>query len=228
MGWSLKTSLLRLMEQADLSATRVLEVEERITREFAGHAHLHARLPSDPIIGTVPWWPWMQHYGAPTRLLDWSLSPYVALYFAVERDWHCDGTVWGFGVNELRKRMAGTYGGDNATNDPKLSRLFTLSDAPAHISVVSSEQYSERMALQQGLFTVCTQVLADHADAIGEHLQGEEHLAHTFRFVIPRDAKPDFMRRLRRMNITALTLFPGADGLGRSLGETVRLARFGI
>jgi hypothetical protein len=216
-----------LAEQAKLSVERAIEVEETITREFAAHAHLHLNIPSDPIVGSVPWWPWMQHYGAPTRCLDWSLSPYVALYFAVERDWHCDGVVWGFAVTELRSKMSTKYGSDNATSDPKLSPLFAVPAAPSHISIVSSVRYSERLALQQGLFTLSTQVLADHAESIGQHLQGAEDLAHSFKLVIPKSAKPDFLRRLRRMNITALTLFPGADGLGRALAETVRLAQFG-
>jgi hypothetical protein len=169
----------------------------------------------------------MQHHGAPTRLLDWSLSPYIALYFAVERDWDCDGVVWGFAINELRRRMSEEHGAHNATTDPKLSGWFDTPAAPVHVSVVSSEHYSERMSRQQGLFTVCTQILADHADAIGRWLPGEEGRAHSFKLIIPKAAKPDFLRRLRRLNLTALALFPGPDGLGRSLSELVRLARFG-
>ncbi len=226
-SWSLRPSLLRMAEQAQLSAERALKVEETITTEFAAHAHLHFDLPTVSPSGSVPWWPWMQHHGAPTRLLDWSLSPYVALYFAVERGWHCDGVVWGFAVQELRSSMSAEFGSDNATSDPSLSNLFNSATAPAHVSVVSSAQYSERMERQQGLFTLCTQVLADHADAIGCRLPGSERRADSFKLLIPKSAKPDFLRRLRRLNITALALFPGADGLGRSLGEKVRLAHFG-
>lgn len=225
--WSLRPSLLRVAEQANLSAQQTLDIEQAITAEFAAQAHLHLIVPSGGPTGGVQWWPWMQHHRAPTRLLDWSLSPYVALYFAVERDWHCDGVVWGFAVQALRSRMSTEFGSDNATSHPELSALFGACTAPAHVSVVSSAQYSQRMALQQGLFTLCTQVLADHADAIGSRLRGAAGRADSFKLVIPRDTKPDFLRRLRRLNITALTLFPGADGLGRSLGEKVRLAQVG-
>ena len=223
----LKPSLLRLIEQSGLTAENALGVETRIANEFAQHAHLYSISPPEPVHGTAAWWPWMQHHGAPTRLLDWSLSPYIALYFAVERDWDYDGVVWGFAVNELRKQMSEAYGADNATADPKLRSLFDSPTAPAHVSVVSSERYSDRMSRQQGLFTLCTNIMADHGEAIGQHLPGEEGRAHSFRLVIPKASKPDFLRRLRRMNITALSLFPGPDGLGRSLAEFVRLRRFG-
>ena len=46
---------------------------------------------------------------------------------------------------------------------------------------------------------------------------------HLKKIVIPHKIKPDFLAELRRMNITAAALFPGVDGLGRSIAELTSL-----
>ena len=43
------------------------------------------------------------------------------------------------------------------------------------------------------------------------------------KLIVPKDLKREFLRKLRRMNITAHALFPGLDGLGRSVGELIQL-----
>ena len=62
------------------------EAEYKILREFQSKAHMHlaiTRLPS--LDDKLAWLSLLQHYGAPTRLLDFTYSPYVALYFAIRR-----------------------------------------------------------------------------------------------------------------------------------------------
>jgi hypothetical protein len=106
--------------------------------------------------------------------------------------------------------------------------MFSDVKTASHVSVVASGSYSDRMAAQQGLFTLSTQISDDHADVIGCSLHNVIGLVESFKIIIPSGLKADFLRRLRSMNISARSLFPGADGLGRSLAEFVRVAYFGI
>ena len=168
----------------------------------------------------------MQHHGAPTRLLDWTSSFWVALYFASVDDWHIDGAVWLFSPYNLRERIR-AIGGHALSDATQVTDLKRYSDPAANsvVQLVTPPQKTVRAAAQQGQFTVSAQVLDDHADAIPSLLGGTEVdgrlLAGTA--VIPRDLKPEIVRHLRSMNITAKSLFPGADGLSRSVSELIRL-----
>src|SRR5688572_21689481 len=75
----LKSSLERRMDQGGVPPTARREFEERGFREFRrGYHQYAARLPD--VGWTLEWMSIMQHYGAPTRLLDFTYSIYVAAY----------------------------------------------------------------------------------------------------------------------------------------------------
>ena len=83
--WPLTTSLERLCLALDIPQRKYgHEIENILLREFQRrfyHYETHVPEPND----NIEWLATMQHYGASTRLLDWTHSPYVALYFALER-----------------------------------------------------------------------------------------------------------------------------------------------
>lgn len=84
-SWKLETSLIRLGGPIDI-------LEKHLLRNFRKYAHSH-------ILDRDSLWYWLtfaQHHGLPTRLLDWTYSPYVALHFATNNLMHFnqDGAVW--------------------------------------------------------------------------------------------------------------------------------------
>jgi hypothetical protein len=99
-------------------------------------------------------------------------------------------------------------------------------ESPPQITYTRSLVLSDRMIAQQGGFTLCRQPACDHADAIESYL-GEQEDTH-IKLIIPGALKLDFLRRLRLMNITAHSLFPGIDGAGRSVSELLRLTRLSV
>ena len=94
IGWGLGTSLQRAFASASAS-----DLVERVHFEnssigfFKDRARLH--LPVTPAEhDLLGWLALMQHYGAPTRLQDWTRSPFAAAYFAYREDSEQDAAIW--------------------------------------------------------------------------------------------------------------------------------------
>ncbi len=223
--WELKPSLLRYLP-SETAAQQALDVENAAVNEFKTQAHLH--LPQSLFATTtdsVSWLTVMQHHGAPTRMLDWTASIYVAAYFAVHGTPSSDGAIWLVHTNGEQEYMNKTHGESAIpTNEAAMRNAFFVADAPEIITFVGRLNKSDRMIAQQGFFSVCRNVLGDHG-AIFRSVFSEPNEKLLFdKLIIPSAIKPTFARRLRAMNITANALFPGIDGLGKSVAELIQLA----
>lgn len=223
-------------------------IEVKTLLEFKRKAilYLDAKFLPD-VHDTIEWWHLMQHYSAPTRLLDWTFSPYVALYFAVNQDAGKDGAVWAFSRTELANKMGGLYGEKYKWFNNKLEQQQRLSIRQSDIEMLEfSKQYaafqepdaknmiftyepswrakaSERIIAQQGTFTYSKAVVGKHDEGIYEamskDLRPDLKVTET-RYVklrISSNIKQAFLQKLYTMNIQPAALFPGIDGLGRSM-----------
>lgn len=221
-NWSLKPSLVRAAESFGLPAADVIQVERAMLLQFQQVAHLYFPASALPLTDSATHWLMlMQHHRAPTRLLDWTESPYVAAYFACIDHWDHDGVVWWFHERFLEMRTKDRYGEGGAS--PKLDDP----NPPPRIHALHGRASTERMLAQRGAFTICDHPLVDHADVIPGRQGDRLYNSGVCRFVIPGKHKRSILEQLRVANITAASLFPGADGLGLGLKEllTMRMAK---
>jgi len=230
--WPLQPSLCRMCTALGHARPEAIRIEKLLLDQFRERVHLHLEAEYLPTgFGTMlttsarlEWWGLMQHYRAPTRLLDWTHSPLVALYFAANERWNDDGAVW-----VVQRKLMNKGGRDQfgpMGNDEEA--VWILDDPPPRVIGIDPLRPTERMVAQQGCFTISQDILADHALAMAGQLPAEaeeegQTLVNRHKYIIPAARKPELLRLLHHMNVTAASLFPGIDGLGAELEEVVRL-----
>lgn len=220
--WPLRSSLLRSITK-DFPKLGVVKLERQAIEHFAARAanYLPVTPDRDPT-DWLAWWPLMQHYGAPTRLLDWTRSPFVAAYFAVEDlKEDVDGVVYLVHFERVNKATI------EATQKPLLDSTFVketwddILKKPYLIRFTVPQHMTDRVAAQQGMYSICKSPLMDHDEAISNVLPEKRRDRYFRRIIIPGLRKREFAQRLQYMNITASSLFPGTDGLGREVKEFI-------
>jgi len=169
----------------------------------------------------------MQHYGAPTRLVDWTYSVWVGAYFAARSDFEKDGIIIVFNGKELDDHAHEKHGHETRnvplTDSDGLPRIMWNRYGPWVCRLMQMGHQIPRMIAQQGLFTVGGQLGVDHYKAIDEIIQYKNDKYHKPPekqvILFAKDLKPTILKELNRMGINGSTLFPGIDGVGKALTE---------
>jgi hypothetical protein len=224
----LKTSLERdAVDRWGRNWSELPEIEEGLLRRFKREAHLY--LPSEPADGDrIGWLSLMRHHGGPTRLLDWSYSFFVAVYFAVVREEvGKPSSVFAMDLEKIRRRVEGfEHVRPHLLRDPNAKKKETvealIDHRPRHPLVfpLNPWQMNPRLILQQSLFLVpgdITRSFMDNLRAVDhpEELLEEIPLANTRAFL------EEATRELLAMNMTSATLFPGLDGFAQNLASLI-------
>jgi hypothetical protein len=200
-------------------------LEARLIRDFARSYH-HKGGQAPPEKGnTLEWIALMQHHGAPTRLVDFSYSFFVAVYFALEKASR-HAVVWALRTSTLRESVESQF-----AKSPSQSRLLTayldmrdgdsfrklfMQQPPQRfVCAANPIRMNERMTIQQGVFLAPGNV----GCAFKRNVRRTPGLQHFIEIVIDISLEAEILRKLYGMGINNGTLFPGLDGYARSLRE---------
>lgn len=216
-AWAqLSSSLSRYFSEFVPDAASWTEREKRALRIFRRKAHNY--LSNEAVLQeelrTVAL---MQHHGAPTRLLDFTKSPFVAAFFALER---AIGTSAVYALNTPALWHAVPRERPELTReaiDPRLPGKFEyyfMQNVHEVVWVGEPMQMDRRLVAQSGMFAV-PGLLDRPLDQILDGYATDAPLMQ--KLLLPPSIRDEAMRTLYRMNITHASLFPDLDGLARSL-----------
>ena len=238
-NWGLETALERAARDWRVPANDLPEIEKGLLREFkrAYPPTENALAPDDD--DTLGWFALMQHHGAPTRLLDWTYSPFVAAFFALDAllrrgDSRRRAAVWALSYKPLEqaetvvpsaglKKVFMEY---STTRGGAPFRAVFLEASPpiTFASIVNPYRLHQRLVLQQGVFLCPGNIQRPFEDNLLA-LPGVLDSGNLRKFLLPYDVLSDAFRGLRAMNLSHATLFPGIDGFARSLRHRIDFLR---
>jgi hypothetical protein len=194
-SWPLQPTLLRHIKSAGLDEGTALKLELLALNSFREQAHHHITPNTlTTTTDTVSWWTLMQHHGAPTRLLDWTASIFVAAYFAVISEPKKDGAIIAAHVYTSRQGQVEQF--DLPQHEQDIQEKFLLPGAPSSLIFVKRQSQSDRMIAQQGGFTVCRNIMADHGDIISAATQNQGEQDLFVKLVVPSGMKSTLLRQL--------------------------------
>lgn len=196
--------------------------EGHLLRNFRKYAHRDA-VPGDSL------WNWLslaQHHGLPTRLLDWTFSPLVAMHFVTQdlAHFHVDGVVWCVDYVKahallpdqlrtiLKEEQADVFTTEmlgRAAN--QLWKFDALSQGEPFAVFLEPPSLDDRIVNQFAMFSL----LSNAETAMDKWLAARPDLCR--RIIVPAELKWEIRDKLDQANITERVLFPGLDGLSRWL-----------
>jgi hypothetical protein len=159
----------------------------------------------------------MQHHGVPTRLLDWTESPLVAAFFAVDANENNDGVIWVLLPVELNKksRIKPDYSYDIPSFEDEVMQTYSPESLAGETTsqlypiAAIAPRNNPRMQSQLSVFTI------SHRDKTPiEEIEDKQHM---WRYIIPKKNKKHFRDELKLLGISKFQLFPELPSIGEIL-----------
>lgn len=211
--WTLLPGIMR--SDSDVSEGSLL------ARFKQSAAMLTERLPTT----SFDWTFLMQHYGVPTRLLDWSESPLVAMFFAINEDaenLEADAAVWCLKPTILNKN-AGIADPHEpqyipSFEDEELKPYMTEAIRKPRVELLPvatiATRNNARIQAQMGTFTI------HHTNKIPLEEVGDK--SHMAKYVVPNAARATIRAELKLLGLNRFSLFPELTSVGTILREMMQ------
>ncbi len=252
-NWELKSSLERSISKFypnNVDNMLSFIEEKTLLKEFMWKYPLYSiSVPKKDEL--VEWLTIMQHYGAPTRLIDITKSIFIAVYFALAETAFDNSSIWAINRHIITTPITEKYFRETNTNmvshdvveketlrqaNQILRDEVQISSNEPSIFYISPSIVNERISKQQGGFLMPADISIPFTELLKSYYRNEPSCiafsdlisyAEKAKFAqtditilkinIPKELNLEIVKYLRAMNITSEVLFPGLDGLCRSL-----------
>jgi hypothetical protein len=216
-AWPLESTLDRAIREARLSSTK-FDYGRHLSDFKAASRGRRGSTP--PALGENEWWALGQHHGLHTPLLDWTESPFVALYFAFVKARESAGdsrAVWAVSRTSVEAKTV-------ELNQQSAGQPVQ----PAGVEIISPlTDDNARLVSQRGLFTRGPNGIS-LCRWVETSFKGEAKRCILIKIVIPEsnDDRNACLRFLNRMNINHLTLFPDLYGASKYCSMTLEIKNY--
>ena len=189
------------------------ENEKSRIQRFRSRAGIrHYRVPDYSDLGS--WLFLMQHYRLPTRLLDWTESPLIACYFAIQDDQN-DGEIIAIYPYEINQRFSGKsilFSPQDPLPSEVIEDAFKGKYDKDIVYAIRPIEVDIRMMTQLSVFTI-------HGSPESlEKIISDSHIIH--RYTIPKECKSRISSDLKHLGIRESSLFPDLEHLAKEITET--------
>ncbi len=201
-AWQLKTTFHRAVENKNITMDDYLK---KIVEDMRYHvsSHLNEIIDTSNKNEFATFLALLRHHGFPTPLLDWTMSPYIAAYFAF-RD-----------VNRLNPlgRKTRVFVFDFESWRKAYSQPDDLKSVSPYVSVLRPfAKYNPRQITQNCVYTI-----TNVPDVQAHILRLTKNVDFLYQFNFSSDIKDEVMSELDLMGISEMNLYPGLDGLCRTM-----------
>ena len=230
----IKRTKIRSILSKGIEGNSVDTIELGLLRRFKRQCEKYLDVSMPDENDFMAWFALMQHYGAPTRLQDWTYSFYISLFFAIDSS-DTEAVVWALDKNSdwinqsLKKALNDEKVFNDLINDQNANKkgqgtfknIFMRSSPIDVVCPMSPFSLNERLSIQQGVFLCPGNVLRPFEDnllgLLSQYKQKDKLKKLIFTFTENKKFRKEILQYLHRMNINTATLYPGLQGFAMSM-----------